>query len=182
MLPLFMKISLAARKRTSAILMAVALATFTSVGPQVAEAQTAPEKIQLMASALRARDAGDLTLAKEKAEELIKIAPDDGNVQRLLASINKDLDRRAGSGVVFGQARRCVHRRGNDCSGYDCSDYDGSDLRQLKFSVHLLLANADSHLLLSVHLLLSPRRQRPRPQTQSSPPLLPIQDAKIARR
>ena len=104
MLPLFMKISLAARKRTSAILMAVALATFTSVGPQVAEAQTAPEKIQLMASALRARDAGDLTLAKEKAEELIKIAPDDGNVQRLLASINKDLDRRAGSGVVFGQA------------------------------------------------------------------------------
>ena len=104
MLPLFMKISLAARKRTSAILMAVALATFTSVGPQVAEAQTAPEKIQLMASALRARDAGDLTLAKDKAEELIKIAPDDGNVQRLLASINKDLDRRAGSGVVFGQA------------------------------------------------------------------------------
>ena len=104
MLPLFMKISLAARKRTSAILMAVALATFTSVGPQVAEAQTAPEKIQLMASALRARDSGDLMLAKEKAEELIKIAPDDGNVQRLLASINKDLDRRAGSGVVFGQA------------------------------------------------------------------------------
>jgi len=104
MLPLFMKISLAARKRTSAILMAVALATFTSVGPQVAEAQTAPEKIQLMASALRARDSGDLILAKEKAEELIKIAPDDGNVQRLLASINKDLDRRAGSGVVFGQA------------------------------------------------------------------------------
>ena len=104
MLPLTMKKHLAARKRASAILMAAALATFTVVGPQVAEAQNAPEKIQLMASALRARDAGDLTLAKEKAEELIKIAPDDGNVQRLLAAINKDLDRRAASGAVFGQA------------------------------------------------------------------------------
>ena len=84
--------------------MATALATFTAVGPQVAEAQNAPEKIQLMAAALRARDSGDLILAKDKAEELIKIAPDDGNIQRLLASINKDLDRRAASGAVFGQA------------------------------------------------------------------------------
>ena len=104
MLPLTMKKHLAARKRASAILMAAALATFIVVGPQVAEAQNAPEKIQLMAAALRARDAGDLTLAKDKAEELIKIAPDDGNVQRLLAAINKDLDRSAASGAVFGQA------------------------------------------------------------------------------
>ena len=99
-----MKKHLAARKRASAILMAAALATFTVVRPQVADAQNAPEKIQLMAAALRARDSGDLTLAKDKAEELIKIAPDDGNVQRLLASINNDLDSRAASGAVFGQA------------------------------------------------------------------------------
>jgi general secretion pathway protein D len=104
MLPLNMKKYLAARKRASAILMAAALATFTVVGPQVAEAQNAPEKIQLMAAALRARDSGDLTLAKNKAEELIKIAPNDVNVQRLLGSINKDLDRSATSGAVFGQA------------------------------------------------------------------------------
>ncbi|MFT6235596.1 MAG: general secretion pathway protein D [Lentimonas sp.] len=99
-----MKKYLAARKRASAILMAAALATSTVVGPQVAEAQNAPEKIQLMAAALRARDSGDLTLAKNKAEELIKIAPNDVNVQRLLGSINKDLDRSATSGAVFGQA------------------------------------------------------------------------------
>jgi len=99
-----MKKDLPVRKHASAILMAAAFATFTVIGPQVAEAQNAPEKIQLMAAALRARDSGDLMLAKDKAEELIKIAPDDGNVQRLLAAINKDLDRRAGSDVVFGQA------------------------------------------------------------------------------
>jgi general secretion pathway protein D len=99
-----MKKYLAAPKRASAILMAAALVTFTVVGPPLAEAQNAPEKIQLMAAALRARDSGDLTLAKNKAEELIKIAPNDSNVQRLLASINKDLDRSAASGAVFGQA------------------------------------------------------------------------------
>ena len=104
MLPLNMKKYLAAPKRASAILMAAALVTFTVVGPPLAEAQNAPEKIQLMAAALRARDSGDLTLAKNKAEELIKIAPNDSNVQRLLASINKDLDRSAASGAVFGQA------------------------------------------------------------------------------
>ncbi len=104
MLPLNMKKYLAAPKRASAILMAAALVTFTVVGPPVAEAQNAPEKIQLMAAALRARDSGDLTLAKNKTEELIKIAPNDSNVQRLLVSINKDLDRSAASGAVFGQA------------------------------------------------------------------------------
>jgi len=104
MLPLNMKKYLASPKRASAILMAAALVTFTVVGPPVAEAQNAPEKIQLMAAALRARDSGDLTLAKNKTEELIKIAPNDSNVQRLLASINKDLDRSAASGAVFGQA------------------------------------------------------------------------------
>ncbi len=99
-----MKKYLAARKRASAILMAGALGTFTFVAPQVVDAQNAAEKIQLMADTLRARDSGDLTLAKNKAEELIKIAPNDGNVQRLLASINKDLDRSAQGNAVFGQA------------------------------------------------------------------------------
>ncbi|MDG1300305.1 MAG: hypothetical protein P8R37_01810, partial [Opitutae bacterium] len=99
-----MKKHLTARKRASAILLAAALTTFTVVGPPVAEAQNAPDKIQLMAAALRARDAGDLTLAKDKTEELIKIAPNDSNVQRLLASINKDLDRQPKGGAVFGQA------------------------------------------------------------------------------
>jgi general secretion pathway protein D len=104
LLNLNMKRYLAARKRTSAILMAGALGTFTFVTPQMADAQNAPEKIQLMAETLRARDSGDLALAKTKAEQLIKVAPNDENVQRLLASINKDLEQQPESAPVFGKA------------------------------------------------------------------------------
>ena len=59
--------------------------------PQIASAQNTAEKIQLMAAALRARDAGDLDLAQTKAEELIKIAPNDENAKRLFDSINQEI-------------------------------------------------------------------------------------------
>jgi general secretion pathway protein D len=97
---------LAARMRVSALLVAGALGTFAIVTPKMAEAQSAPEKIRLMADTLRARDSGNLELAKTKAEELIKMAPNDENVQRLLASINNEMDRRSGSAapVIYGQA------------------------------------------------------------------------------
>ncbi|MGZ0656664.1 type II secretory pathway, component PulD [Coraliomargarita sp. W4R72] len=101
-----MKKYLAARTRVSALLVAGALGTFALATPNLVEAQSAPEKIRLMADTLRARDSGNLDLAKEKAEELIKVAPSDENVQRLLASINRELDRRSGSAApaVYGQA------------------------------------------------------------------------------
>lgn len=103
-----MKQYLVARMRLLALLVVGALATTALVTPKWVDAQNAPEKIRLMADALRARDSGDLSGAKAKAEELIKIAPSDQNVQRLLASINRDLDRQGGSsqsrGPVFGQA------------------------------------------------------------------------------
>jgi len=104
-----MKEYLAARMRLVALLIAGALATAALVTPQLVEADSAPEKIRLMADALRARDSGNLELAKEKAEELIRVAPGDENVQRLLASINRDLDRRAApvqsaDAPVYGQA------------------------------------------------------------------------------
>ena len=101
-----MKKYLAARMRLSALLVAGALGTFALVTPQWVAAQSAPEKIRLMADTLRARDSGNLDLAKEKAEELIKIAPNDENVQRLLASINGELERRGGATApaVYGQA------------------------------------------------------------------------------
>ena len=89
-----MKKHLAARMRLSALVLAGALGTLALVTPHLVEAQSAPEKIRLMADTLRARDSGNLDLAKEKAEELIKITPKDDNVQRLLASINRELDRR----------------------------------------------------------------------------------------
>lgn len=105
-----MKKYLATRMRFSALLLAGALGTFALAAPTMVEAQSAPEKIRLMADALRARDSGDLNLAQEKAEELIKIAPEDENVQRLLASINREMERRGGGNAsssapaVFGQA------------------------------------------------------------------------------
>ncbi|WP_269526770.1 hypothetical protein [Coraliomargarita parva] len=101
-----MKKYLALRMRIAAILMAAALGSFAFVAPQVADAQSTTDKIRLMAETLRARDSGDLLLAKDKAEELIKIAPNDENVQRLLASINRDLERQGGApeSAVFGQA------------------------------------------------------------------------------
>ncbi|MFW6354442.1 MAG: hypothetical protein ACOC3I_08670 [Verrucomicrobiota bacterium] len=49
------------------------------------------DKIALMADALRARRAGDLVLAEEKLRSLVEIAPEDANVQRLLAQVSAEL-------------------------------------------------------------------------------------------
>ena len=102
-----MKNYLESRMRLSVLFIALALGTFALVTPHLVEAQSANEKILLMTDTLRARDSGNLDLAKEKAEELIKIAPQDDNVQRLLGSINKELDRRGGqvTSAVYGQAK-----------------------------------------------------------------------------
>ncbi len=51
------------------------------------------QKINLMVSAVQAREAGDLQVAKTHLEELIKIAPNDRGVQRMLADINSDIER-----------------------------------------------------------------------------------------
>ena len=101
-----MKKYLATRMQLWALIVVGAMVTIAFVTPHFSEAQSAADKIRLMADTLRARDSGNLNLAKEKAEELIKIAPRDENVQRLLASINKELDRRGGqiTSAVFGQA------------------------------------------------------------------------------
>ena len=101
-----MKKYVSARMHLSVLVIVGALGTFALAMPHLVKAQSAPEKIRLMADTLRARDSGNLDLAKEKAEELIKIAPSDENVQRLLASINKELDRRGGqiTSGVYGQA------------------------------------------------------------------------------
>ena len=105
-----MKKYLVTRMRLSALIIVGALVTLALVTPHLVEAQSTSEKIRLMADTLRARDSGDLDLAKEKAEALIKVAPNDENIQRLLASINRDLDRRGNrtAPVVYGQASNQV--------------------------------------------------------------------------
>lgn len=54
---------------------------------------TSEDRIELMADALRARSRGDLEMAKGKLEQLIALVPDDKNVQRLLASVNSEIER-----------------------------------------------------------------------------------------
>ncbi len=100
-----MKRYLTKRARRAAPYLAAVAVTAAMFSPQQIDAQDASDKIKLMAETLRARDSGNLTLAKEKAEELIKIAPNDENVQRLNASINREIERQqAEGGAVYGQA------------------------------------------------------------------------------
>ena len=99
-----MKKYLATRARLAVPYMTAAAMTLALFSPQMVDAQDAPEKIRLMAETLRARDSGDLETAKAKAEELIKIAPNDENVQRLNASINREIERQGGGEAVYGQA------------------------------------------------------------------------------
>lgn len=70
-----------------------------------AQSMDAQEKIRLLSEALRARDEGNLLVAKANLEQLVGIAPEDESIQRLLAAVNDDLKRRlSGSPPLFGQA------------------------------------------------------------------------------
>ncbi len=90
--------------RLAACSLACALAALLSPGPLAAQTEPTSQKIQLMAETLRARDAGDLVTARAKAEELIRIAPDDEGVQRLLASISDEIERNDDGAPVYGRA------------------------------------------------------------------------------
>lgn len=51
----------------------------------------ANRKIELMSEALRARGQGDLALARDRLEDLLLLAPEDTNVQKLLAAVKDDM-------------------------------------------------------------------------------------------
>lgn len=104
-----MKLYLIAPMRCTALVVAAIITMAGLATTPSLLGQSTNEKVRLMADTLRARDAGNLGEAKEKAEELIKIAPQDANVQRLLASINRELDSRSAgasdeAAPVFGQS------------------------------------------------------------------------------
>lgn len=63
------------------------------------------EKIRLLAEALKARDEGNLAVAKGNLETLIRMSPEDASLQRLLAAVNADMERQMqGQPRVYGQA------------------------------------------------------------------------------
>jgi len=78
-------------RRYSFFLYAVAtLAVATAAAREVETREDVSEaKIRLLSDAVRARDAGDGELARAKLEELLKLAPGDATVTRLLASISQ---------------------------------------------------------------------------------------------
>lgn len=93
-------------RSVSCLVLTALLACFW-LGAPLASAQSSEtkEKIALMSAALRARDNGNLNEAKENLEALLRINPDDSNVQNMLAAVNEDLERQgSGEPTVFGQA------------------------------------------------------------------------------
>lgn len=87
-----MKIKTTQRKAAfvAAILASAVTASFSYAKPDQTQ-----EKIRLMVAAVQSRDAGDLKSSKQSLEELLKIAPNDEGVQRMLADVNKDIERQA---------------------------------------------------------------------------------------
>lgn len=87
-----MKIKTTQRKAAfvAAILASAVTSSFSYAKPDQTQ-----EKIRLMVAAVQARDAGDLKSSKQSLEELLKIAPNDEGVQRMLADVNKDIERQA---------------------------------------------------------------------------------------
>lgn len=80
------------QKRAATAAALLACVSFASLA--YAQQDKTQEKIRLMITAVQARDAGDLNSSKQALEELLKIAPNDEGVQRLLADVNKDIERK----------------------------------------------------------------------------------------
>ncbi len=80
------------QKRAATAAALLACVSFASLA--YAQQDKTQEKIRLMVTAVQARDAGDLNSSKQALEELLKIAPNDEGVQRLLADVNKDIERK----------------------------------------------------------------------------------------
>ena len=78
-----MKLNLTKLIRTVALICVMVTGVNISIPPLFAQEASSAEKIQLMSDTLRAREAGNLLLAKEKAESLIALVPNDKNVQEL---------------------------------------------------------------------------------------------------
>ncbi len=121
-----MKSILHPARGTASCLTAIALLAAALV-PVAAFAQDSSTKIRLMAETLRARDAGDWTTAKDKAEELLKIAPADENVQRLNASINDEIDRQSAGKGIYGNAAGASAGATTDAAAAPAADEAGAD-------------------------------------------------------
>lgn len=78
-------------RRSALFLFLAAALALPSLSARQAEVRddASENKIRLLSDALRARDAGDVEQARAKLEELLKLAPGDATVTRLLATLNQ---------------------------------------------------------------------------------------------
>ena len=81
------------QKRVATLAAFLACLSFAGLG--YADQDKTQEKIRLMVTAVQARDSGDLNTSKQALENLLKIAPNDEGVQRLLSDVNKDIERQS---------------------------------------------------------------------------------------
>ena len=76
--------------------MAASIACIVLAGvASAASSDNTQEKIRLMVTAVQARDSGNFQASKQALEELVKLAPNDESVQRMLADVNADIERQA---------------------------------------------------------------------------------------
>lgn len=71
-------------QKRAAVAALVACAAFAGVA-SAESADKTQEKIRLMVTAVQARDNGDFKASKQALEELVKLAPKDESVQRMLS-------------------------------------------------------------------------------------------------
>lgn len=68
--------------------------------PAISEEPESGDELRLMTEALAARASGDLDLAKERLETLLRLFPDEPGVVRMLNQVNRDLVHRAERGTA----------------------------------------------------------------------------------
>lgn len=124
------------QKRASTVA-AVFAGAVLAVSSFAAQADKTQEKIDLMVTAVQARDIGDLKAAKQALEELIKITPDDEGVQRMLADINSDIERQSkGEAPVLSGAKAAAAAGESSDAAVETVDAAMAEsLRKLELSI-----------------------------------------------
>lgn len=107
-----MKINRIQRKAAFA---AAILASAAAGKPRLCQAGSDPRENPSYGCGSAGRDSGDLKASKQSLEELLKIAPNDEGVQRMLADVNKDIERQAkGEAPVLAGVAKVAEKADDD--------------------------------------------------------------------
>ena len=96
-------------QKRAAVAAIIACSAFAGVA-SADSADKTQEKIRLMVAAVQARDSGDFKASKQALEELVKLAPKDESVQRMLADVNADIERQTKGEVPVLASKQAVEK------------------------------------------------------------------------